>query len=355
MSLTHPPGTHSILLPLWVVVLSSLAFSSPSFSQTPTPGQAGEPYANMPRIAPPGVQIGTYLPLPAGAEGPPINATKGYRTQDLGKGLYLITDNIYQSLFLVHKSGVILIDAPPSLAVHIRQAIAEVTDKRITHLIYSHSHKDHIGGANSLGFNGPIIAQEMTRVALIKARDADRPIPTITFKSQYDLTVGGQVLMLSYRGYGQTPGNIYIYAPAQKVLMVVDVIFPGWMPYRNIALAQDIPGVIRQINEIADMPFDILVGGHVTRVGTRADVLVQAEFMRDLVGASKAALQRTTFGPTHNPADQSNAWAMADSYMDRAAIQCVNMMTEKWATRLAGFDAYIWDQCFTMQESIRAD
>jgi glyoxylase-like metal-dependent hydrolase (beta-lactamase superfamily II) len=354
MSRKHAAGTHSLARPTWAAI-SSLMVCSLSWSQTPTPGQAGEPYANMPRIAPPGVQIGAYLPVPADAQGAPVDATKGYRTQDLGKGLYLVTDNIYQSLFLVHKGGVIVIDAPPSLAMHIREAIAEITDKRITHLIYSHSHKDHIGGASSLGFHGPIIAHEMTRAALVKAHDSDRPIPTLTFRSHYDLKVGGQLLRLSYRGYGQTPGNIYVYAPAQKVLMVVDVIFPGWMPYRNLALAQDIPGLIRQIDEIARMPFDILVGGHVTRVGTRADVLVQAEFMRDLVTVSTAALKQTTFGPTFNPSDQSNAWAMADSYIDRAAIRCVNAMTEKWETRLAGFDAYIWDQCFTMQESIRAD
>jgi len=66
MSLIHLPRTHSLILPLWVVTVSSFVFSSPSFSEAPTPGQAGEPYANMPRIAPPGVQIGTYLPLPAG-------------------------------------------------------------------------------------------------------------------------------------------------------------------------------------------------------------------------------------------------------------------------------------------------
>jgi glyoxylase-like metal-dependent hydrolase (beta-lactamase superfamily II) len=268
------PEKPSLFALVLLVGISSLVLAADPLDRSPVsgPGQAGNPYPNMPSIAPPGVQIGTYLPVPDAAKGPPVDAAKGYRTQDLGLGLYMITDNIYQSLFLVHRNGVIVIDAPPSLAKHIRQAIAEVTDKPITHLIYSHSHKDHIGGARTLGFHGPIIAQELTRVALIEANDIDRPAPTIVFRSRYDLKVGGQILNLSYRGYGQTPGNIYIYAPAQKVLMVVDVIFPGWMPYRNIALAQNIRGVMRQIDEIRRMPFDTLIAGHVTRVGTRADV-----------------------------------------------------------------------------------
>jgi hypothetical protein len=30
-------------------------------------------------------------------------------------------------------------------------------------------------------------------------------------------------------------------------------------------------------------------------------------------------------------------------------------MTDKWATRLAGFDAYVWEHCIEMEESLRAD
>ena len=41
----------------------------------------------------------------------------------------------------------------------IRRAIAEVTDKPITHLIYSHSHIDHIGGAKGLDIPKSLYAQ----------------------------------------------------------------------------------------------------------------------------------------------------------------------------------------------------
>jgi glyoxylase-like metal-dependent hydrolase (beta-lactamase superfamily II) len=57
---------------------------------------------------------------------------------------------MYQSMFLVYDRGVVVIDAPPSSAKHIPEAIAEVTPLPITHVIYSHSHIDHIGGTHSL-------------------------------------------------------------------------------------------------------------------------------------------------------------------------------------------------------------
>src|SRR3954451_18710861 len=65
------------------------------------PGQPGEPYPNMPGIAPLGVRIGKHLPVPESAKGPAIDPAKGYRVQDLGQGLYMVTDNGYQSMFMV--------------------------------------------------------------------------------------------------------------------------------------------------------------------------------------------------------------------------------------------------------------
>src|SRR5215470_14863681 len=104
------------------------------------PGSAGTPYADMPEIAPIGARIGRYIDVPESAKGPPVDPAKGYRLQDLGRGLYMITDNIYQSMFLVYETGVVVVDAPTDYAAHIPQAIAEVTDKPVTHVIYSHSH-----------------------------------------------------------------------------------------------------------------------------------------------------------------------------------------------------------------------
>jgi glyoxylase-like metal-dependent hydrolase (beta-lactamase superfamily II) len=43
--------------------------------------------------------------------------------------------------------GVVAVDAPPSIGQNYLKAIAEVTDKPITHVIYSHAHLDHIGAA----------------------------------------------------------------------------------------------------------------------------------------------------------------------------------------------------------------
>jgi hypothetical protein len=160
---------------------------------------------------------------------------------------------------------------------------------------------------------------------------------------------------LSFHGNAHEQGNIFIYAPAQRVLMVVDVVFPGWVPWRRFALAQDIPGYFAQVEEIRMMDWDTFVGGHVARTGTHADVDVQAEFNRDVKQAAATALATTKFGEGLNPLDKNNPWAFYDHYIDRVAAQCVDTLTPKWSTRLGGFDVFVWDHCYSMEQTLRIE
>jgi glyoxylase-like metal-dependent hydrolase (beta-lactamase superfamily II) len=339
-----------------IAVVGAVWFGVSLTAQNPAGGStSGTPYDRMPTLAPIGVRVDTYLQVPDSAKGPTVDPAKGYRIQKLGEGLYMVTDGAYQSMFMTYEDGVVVVDAPPAYASRIPKAIAEVTDKPITHLVYSHYHVDHIGGATSLGGHPVIIAQQETNRLLARDKDPQRPLATVTFDDRYRLSVGGHVLELSYRGSAHAPGNIFIYAPKQRTLMVVDVIFPGWMPWRRFALAQDVPEYFTQVTAIDNWDFDTLVGGHVARTGTHADVAMQLAFMNDLKSAAAIALKSTAPGRGLSPQDLENPWAVFDDYIDRVAIGCVNQLTRKWSTRLAAFDVYIWDQCYAMEQSLRID
>jgi glyoxylase-like metal-dependent hydrolase (beta-lactamase superfamily II) len=340
-----------------ILIFCFMLISVAASCQLSSSGTATNSYPGMPRISPIGERTEKYIPVNESAKGPSIDPGKGYRLQKLGKGLYMVTDNIYQSMFMVYENGVVVVDAPPIFAQHITKAIAEITKKPVTHVIYSHAHIDHIGGMKTLNLSKQaiIIAHEETKRLLVRARDPNRPIPTLTFINKFTLRVGSQILELSYHGIAHEPGNIFIYAPGQKILMVVDVIFPGWMPWRRFALAQDIPAYFTQVEEINNMKWDTLVSGHVARTGTHADVALQLEFMYDLRNTARLALQSTKPGEGLDAADKKNPWAVFDNYIDRVVIKCVNTLTPKWSTRLAGFDVYIWDQCYAMEQSLRID
>ncbi len=344
--------TFTRLVAAVAVVSLGAALAARSLAPAGTPGV---PYRKMPAIAPIGVRVDRYLEVPDAAKGPAVDPAKGYRTEKLGEGLYLIADGAYQSLFMTYADGVVVVDAPPSYAARIPAAIAAVTDKPITHVVYSHAHRDHIGGTRGLGGHPAIIAQRETNRLLARDKDPDRPLATVTFDDHYRLAVGDQVLELSYPGTGHAPGNIFIYARKQKTLMVVDVVFPGWMPWRRLALAQDVQAVFDQVRAIDAWEFDTFVGGHVGRTGTHADVATQLAFMEDLKGAAQGALASTTPGEGLDAADRANPWAGFDHYIDRVALDCVNRLTPKWQPRLAAYDVYIWDQCYAMEQSLRID
>nr|WP_057924895.1 hypothetical protein [Burkholderia ambifaria] len=158
------------------------------------------------------------------------------------------------------------------------------------------------------------------------------------------MQLGSQRLELAYYGDSHEPGNIFIYAPEQKTLMVVDLVFPGWMPFRRFAVAHDVPAWMARVEMIAKLPFDKLVAGHVARLGTRADVLTRIGFDNDVKRAATAALKTIPFVDGIHPADAENPCALTDAYTARAAGYCVNALTPKWSTRLGGFDTFVWDR-----------
>ena len=239
--------------------------------------------------------------IPEGAKGPSI-PPKGYLVEEIRDGLYWVTDGAYNTMFLVTDKGVVAVDAPPSLGQKYLRAIAEVTDKPVNYLIYSHAHIDHIGAAGLFPKNVTIIAQDETARELQSAKAVAKnitmvpPVPTVTFSKNYTLAIGNQTLKLDYYGTNHLPGNIFIYAPKQKVLMLVDIVFPGWVPFPYLAIAKDAAGFIKA-HDIAlnNYDFDTLVAGHLTRLGTRNDVIVQREFVSDLENARYQSESRGPF------------------------------------------------------------
>jgi len=321
------------------------------------------PYTNTGSIATPLTYIEKYADIPDASAGIPIDPDKGYAVLDLGDGAYFVTEGVYQVMFIEHEDGLILADAPPNIGSRLLTAAEEIAPgKPITHMIYSHAHVDHIGFAAEIAASFPdveIVAHTLTLDKLERAGDARRPLPSVTFDTEdkvFEFNVGGQALSLTYPGPNHQHGNIEIWHEASSTLMLIDVVFPGWMMWRRLALAEDIPGTfdtIRSLNDRYD--FETLIAGHVGRPGTKADVDLQVEFMTDLHNAAAGALGSVTPGETVNPEDLANPWAVFDNYIDRVVIECVNTLTPNWEDRMAGFDVYIYDQCLAMEQSIRID
>ncbi|MGD1837217.1 MAG: hypothetical protein ACPKPY_04070 [Nitrososphaeraceae archaeon] len=64
-----------------------------------------------------------------------IDPNKEYLVEPIKDGIYRIHDGEYQIMAITTGEGVIVVDYPPSMGTNIFNAIYEITDEPITHLI----------------------------------------------------------------------------------------------------------------------------------------------------------------------------------------------------------------------------
>jgi glyoxylase-like metal-dependent hydrolase (beta-lactamase superfamily II) len=301
-----------------------------------------------------------YAPIPAEAIGPQLN-TDGYFVGQIDGNLYWVTDSNYQAMFLTTHDGVVLVDAPPTIGRNLLQAIASVTSRtgtpsKVTHLVYSHSHADHIGASALFGTDVVRIGHRENRRLLLRDNDPNRPPPTVTFDDRYVIDFGGEQLQLAFHGPNHTPDNIFIYAPRHRTLMLVDVVMPGWIPFKGLAVSQDIPGWIAAHEAALGYAWQTLVGGHVGRLGTRADAQLQKEYVADLQASARAAvatLDPTPFFEKYKPT--GNSWAIFKAYLDAASQQAADPVVAKYLGKLAAADVFTFDSAYVLLESLRID
>ncbi|MEU5789649.1 MBL fold metallo-hydrolase [Micromonospora purpureochromogenes] len=293
-------------------------------------------------------------PVPPAALGPEIPEA-GYVVEEIADGVFWLSEGMYQMMFVVTDDGVIAVDAPPTLGHHILRAIRSVTSRSITQVVYSHQHSDHVGAMSVYPEDVPRYAHRITAERLALLRDPNRPLPTHVFDDTVTIEAGDHSLQLDYKGPNHAEGNIFIHAPSQRVLMLVDVIFPGWVPFSNLAVSANIPGFVTAQEQALAYPFDKLVGGHVTRPGTPDDVRTQIEYLNDLRSSTEAALSSVDVHKILAPVDATNAWAIFKAYLDAVAARAADELVPRWSQRLGGADVFTLPNAWAMAEALRLD
>lgn len=166
------------------------------------------------------------------------------------------------------------------------------------------------------------------------------PLPTEASADSHTLELGSQTLEFEYRGVNHEPGNIVVYAPQQRVLMLVDVVFPGWSPFAQMALAKDVTGYFTAYDEVLSYDFDTFIGSHLTRLGTREDVETQQAYMADICNNAVQALQTVDFNAIAAEVGFENPWALFRTYLDTVAQTCTDLTHPDWVDVLGVVDVF---------------
>ena len=285
---------------------------------------------------------------------------KGYHVEELANGFHWVTNSFYDAAFIETGEGVIAIDAPPNLGENMLAAIEEVTDAPVTHVVYSHWHSDHIGAASMFGNDVKIISHDITRDLLARWPDPLRPLPTETFSDEAVLDVGGVKLELSYKGENHCPGNIFINSPQHRVLTAIDIVSPGWSVFFHCDASENMTGWIDAHDQILEYDFDALISGHVTRYGTRDDVVAAREYVHNILDHSWDVLRETRGDDLMVEAGPERRWTWAENEFNRLANEVTHRTLtqttsngQKWTERLAGASNMTKYHAWSIMESVR--
>jgi glyoxylase-like metal-dependent hydrolase (beta-lactamase superfamily II) len=175
--------------------------------------------------------------------------------------------------------------------------------------------------------------------------DPNRLVPNITFKSGKTIKLGGKTVELAGHHYHSPEGDLFIYVPEAKFLMVIDSVTSGYAPFQGFDLSTNFHEYLKVFDEILAYKFDTFVGGHLTDIGTRQDVEITKEFTLDVYNTVKrihnnmdataaTAEAVKTVGP-------DNEFLLFKVFLDKVADESVKELKPRWINRLAGVDVWL--------------
>jgi glyoxylase-like metal-dependent hydrolase (beta-lactamase superfamily II) len=290
-------------------------------------------------------EVATVADIPDAARGPVRDLSGGLAVEEIGDRLFLVTDGDYQAMVADTADGIVAFDAP--WGEEYLAAIRRVSPAPVTQVVYSHSHYDHIGGAGHLGAQ-VVVAHQATGEILSRHADHRRPVPTMTFDREMTLDAGRHRIELRYHGPNHQDGNIFIYLPRQRVLMLVDVVVPGWVPFHALGGATDVTGYLDAHDAALGYAFDTLVAGHLTRTGTARDIRAQREYLDDIRRACAQARQSVSPGEIAAATGTGDPWQFARAYFDHLAGVAASEVLPRWTSRLGGAAAFTHSHCLAM-------
>ena len=247
-----------------------------------------------------------------------------------------VADNVYvavgfglaNSILIVGKDGVIIVDTLESVAVakKVKAEFDKITDKPVKAIIYTHNHADHILGSGVFaGDDNPEIYSYVTTPQYIdRILQVIRPViykrsmrqfgsllpdgdvvnagigpfldqgpdarvdlrrPTKTFSGEMmSLEIAGVKLELHFAP-GETPDQIFVWLPDQKILLPGDNFyrsFPNLYAIRGTAY-RDVMDWVHSLDKIRALKPEILVPSHTRPIFGQAEIYQTLTDYRDAI------------------------------------------------------------------------
>lgn len=245
-----------------------------------------------------------------------------------------IADNIYTftssgeyiSMFVVTSEGVMVFETVnTSHAKSMLAEIRKITDKPIKYAFHSHNHWDHASGGQLFLDEGAItIAHAEAYAWMVANTGRDMAIPAQSWTgNRKDVELGGTKVELHYLGMNHGLGMTVFLLPQSKIAYIADLVTPNRLAF-TIVPDFNIREWERSLEEILQMDFDKAVFSHNEKKdrlagGTKEDVALQSQYVKDLRAGFYAELQKGTnpfLIPKVLKLPKYKDWVMYDQWLE---------------------------------------
>ncbi len=198
--------------------------------------------------------------------------------------VYRFQNNFHYALVVLTDEGIIITDPiNDEAATWLKAELGKMTDKPITHLIYSHSHSDHASGGAVLAEGAEVVTHKNAPPRI------DGVSPTVRFDKQHEIVSGSKTLELTWLGSGHGEDLIAVVVRPENVAFITDVASPKRLPWRNMGGA-NLDDWMDQIRVVESLDFEIFAPAH-GDIGVKADATGARVYMETLKEEVKEGLQ----------------------------------------------------------------
>lgn len=242
------------------------------------------------------------------------------QVDELGSGLWTVSDGRYRTVFADGDAGVIAWDtlATPGAARAYRRPIG----RPIATVVYSNDHLDRSGWSRELAPDAARVAHEWcARVVELRAADGQLPV-TETFLDDRELGPA----RLVFPGLTSASGNIATHFPEHGVLYAPDTVLPN----ARYSMLPDwhIRNFSSSLRSLLELDFDTFVPG-------RYEVMTRAEFERGI----------DFLDAVHHAAQHAFAESVAVWLFDAMDGFAKERLADEWGS-LDGFEDHVGIMAF---------
>ena len=279
---------------------------------------------------------------------------RGYNYYKVAENAWFVHNSFENMVFFETDEGVVVVDPKPFVSVHVLEVIPQVTEKPVTHVVYSHHHRDHSQGAYLFPESATLIAHEKTAEFIASADDPKRPAPDVVWEGSYTLETGGFTLEMRDLGRNwHSQQDVIMFAPEEKILFAIDMFHPDAAPWIHWGESSDpmfafaLPGML-----LDEYDFNFVIVGHERIAGTPEHMQTYKELIDDMqqiiFGIAQSDWFQAAGKERERRYDESARHFLYKDGLMAASKACGQEVIERWSGRLRNVSLNAVENCQTM-------